>query len=137
MGRPPRASTPSPTVPPPLPNPTGESYPPLEQVKKRIEWWKVAIGAVVCVFLAGWSFRAWDAEHATKDDVSHAAATNSASVDVLKARTEAALDALDRQANNLRERVAGAERDLDWLKAGVYELLKRQGATASVPPPPP
>lgn len=142
MGKtdPPQRVTPSPTVPPPAPAPE----PVLESAAKRVDWSKAILGAVGLVFLSGMGVAVWEGKHATKEDVAHEREMSKSSVDALESEVRAQVSTLEaearmleRQAAVLSERVATTEKDLDWLKAGVFELLKRQGAASAVPPPPP
>lgn len=96
-----------------------------EKVVRRLGPWKVAGAILGTVLASGVAFGVWRSGLATKADL--AAEHDLAASERITMR-------LETQA--LRDRVTRSEADLDWIKATLFAIAQKTGAT-NVPPPPP
>ena len=86
--------------------------------------WRVIGAALASLILAGVAWGSWSSDLITRSDLDRQLGVAASERAVLRSETGA-----------LRERVTRGETDTAWLKATVYEIAKKVGAT-TVPPPP-
>ena len=122
----PRASTPSPTVPPAGHAATeAAAFELLKRTADRVGMVRVIVGVIAVIFMGGVGLALFTQRLATKEDLARESATRVLETAVLRS-----------DAIQLRERVIATETDLNWIKGALYQIAKQTGATTVSPPPP-